>query len=52
MNLKDWVQAIGKRDRLKNGQGVAVGGGVYSKYYETDPQKRTSPPPPPKLFNT
>ena len=46
MTLKEWVQSIGKRYGLKNGQGIAIGGGVYSKYYETEPKKRALPPPP------
>lgn len=51
MKLKEWIQSIGKRDGLKNGQGVAIGGGVYAKYYKTEPRKKVSPPPPP-IFNT
>jgi uncharacterized alpha/beta hydrolase family protein len=47
MKLKEWIQSIGKRYGLKNGQGISIGGGVYAKYYETTPQKRSSPPPPP-----
>lgn len=47
MKLKEWIQSIGKRDGLKNGQGIAVGGGVYEKYYETEPIKKALPPPPP-----
>jgi hypothetical protein len=43
MKLKEWIQSIGK----KNGEGIAVGGGVYGKYYETEPRKKASPPPPP-----
>lgn len=50
MTLKEWIQSIGKRDRLKNGQGVAIGGGVYAKYYETELRKKSSPPPP--IFKT
>lgn len=48
--LKEWIQSIGKRYGLKNGQGITIGGGVYAKYYETEPKKKASPPPPP--FNT
>lgn len=51
MKLKEWIQNIGKRNRLKNGQGVAIGGGVYAKYYESTPQRKASPPPPPKPSN-
>jgi len=47
MKLKEWIQSIGKRNGLKNGQSIAIGGGVYAKYYETTPRKRSSPPPPP-----
>ena len=47
MKLKEWIQSIGKRNRLENGQGVAIGGGVYAKYYETEPRKKALPPPPP-----
>ena len=50
MKLKEWIQSIGKRDRLKNGQCITIGGGVYAKYYETEPKKKSPPPPPP--FNT
>lgn len=45
MKLIEWIQYIGKRDRLKNGQGVAVGGGIYGKYYESIPAKNVLPPP-------
>ena len=48
MTLKDGIQNIGKRDRLKNGQGIAIGGGVYAKYYGTSLKKKTLPPPSPK----
>lgn len=51
MKLKEWIQIIGKRDGLENGQGVVIGGGVYAKYYETPPQRKASPPPPPKPSN-
>ena len=51
MKLKEWIQIIGKRNRLENGQGVAIGGGVYAKYYKTEPRKKALPPPPP-TFNT
>ena len=47
MKLKEWIQIIGKRYGLKNGQGISIGGGVHAKYYETTPRKRSSPPPPP-----
>lgn len=47
MKLKEWIQSIGKRDALKNGQGIAIGGGVYAKYYETEPKKKSPLPPPP-----
>jgi hypothetical protein len=50
MKLKEWIQSIGKRDGLKNGQCIAIGGGVYAKYYETEPKKKS--PPPPSPFNT
>ena len=51
MKIKEWIQSIGKRYGLKNGQGISIGGGVYAKYYETTPQKRSSPPPPPSKPN-
>ena len=47
MKLKEWIQSIGKKDGLKNGHSIAVGGGVYAKYYETEPRKKSLPPPPP-----
>ncbi len=43
MKLKEWIQSIGKRYGLKNGQGISIGGGVYAKYYETTPQKGHHP---------
>lgn len=49
MKIKEWIQSIGKRDGLKNGQGIPIGGGVYAKYYDTNMRKKSSPPPP---FNT
>ena len=52
MKLTDWIQSIGNRYKLKNGQGITLGGGVYGKYYENIPRKRALPPPPPQPSNT
>ena len=49
MKLREWIQYIGKRDHLKNGQGIAVGGGIYGKYYESIPLRKNVLPPPPAL---
>jgi hypothetical protein len=51
MKLIEWLQSIGKQNKLKNGQGIALGGGVYGKYYENTPQKLAPPPPVPQPSN-
>jgi hypothetical protein len=52
MKLQEWIQSIGNRYKLKNGQGIALGGGVYGKYYENTPRKQALPPPAPQPSNT
>jgi hypothetical protein len=48
MKLQEWIQSIGNWYKLENGQGIALGGGVYGKYYENPPRKRALPPPAPQ----